>query len=311
MANEKLRAAIRKYSDTPGSDLEAAGEENEVQPDRGGNTRLPFGLCQRYGISLPRNATPRDAWDALKGKTGLSPQDFYDSLKRGEELPANDDTADGSKKQEEGKETSADGLNPFTIANVAAGKPMSFDQANQGRANPHFNTSKEYGENCQSCVVCYEARLRGYDVEALPYGSNTQMRELARNTSLAWIDPTTNEPPKYITAPNANTPKRLKAFLETKIEKGARYTLQFHWKGRGNSAHIISVDRQDDGSLRLYDPQSGQVYTGGMVNRLLNEIKFSTSIYGLKINLPPKVLRVDNMKFNPDYVDKIMKRSGT
>lgn len=36
--------------------------------DAGSNTGLPFGLCKKYGISLPNKATPRDAWNALKGK---------------------------------------------------------------------------------------------------------------------------------------------------------------------------------------------------------------------------------------------------
>ena len=29
------------------------------------NNRLPFGLCKQYGIKLPKNATPKDAWEAL------------------------------------------------------------------------------------------------------------------------------------------------------------------------------------------------------------------------------------------------------
>lgn len=29
------------------------------------NNRLPFGLCKKYGIELPKGATPRDAWAAL------------------------------------------------------------------------------------------------------------------------------------------------------------------------------------------------------------------------------------------------------
>ena len=37
-----------------------------------GNTGLPFGLCAKYGIGLPKNATPRDAWNALAGK-GIYP----------------------------------------------------------------------------------------------------------------------------------------------------------------------------------------------------------------------------------------------
>ena len=30
------------------------------------NNRLPFGLCKKYGIDLPDDATPKDAWEALK-----------------------------------------------------------------------------------------------------------------------------------------------------------------------------------------------------------------------------------------------------
>lgn len=41
---------------------------------------MPFGLCEKYGITLPENATPRQAWDALKEKTGLSPDSFYEKL---------------------------------------------------------------------------------------------------------------------------------------------------------------------------------------------------------------------------------------
>ena len=46
----------------------ADDDEGEVEEKQShGNTGLPFGLCKKYGISLPQNATPRQAWDALKG----------------------------------------------------------------------------------------------------------------------------------------------------------------------------------------------------------------------------------------------------
>lgn len=47
-------------------------QESEGKGKVGGNKGLPFGLCEKYGISLPENATPRDAWDAL-AKKGVSP----------------------------------------------------------------------------------------------------------------------------------------------------------------------------------------------------------------------------------------------
>lgn len=46
-----------------------------------GNIGLPFGLCKKYGVTVPDGATPRDAWDALKGKTGLSPKEVYMRLR--------------------------------------------------------------------------------------------------------------------------------------------------------------------------------------------------------------------------------------
>lgn len=39
--------------------------------------RLAFGLCKKYGIDLPKGATPQDAWNALREKTGKSASDFY------------------------------------------------------------------------------------------------------------------------------------------------------------------------------------------------------------------------------------------
>ncbi|MCD8201929.1 MAG: hypothetical protein LUD47_07685 [Clostridia bacterium] len=44
-----------------------------------GNTRLPFGLCMQYGIELPEDATPGDAWKALEGK-GISQEAAYKHL---------------------------------------------------------------------------------------------------------------------------------------------------------------------------------------------------------------------------------------
>ena len=52
------------------------------------NNRLPFGLCKKYGVDLPENATPRDAWAALdkipteEFKKPLKvPMDFFASKK--------------------------------------------------------------------------------------------------------------------------------------------------------------------------------------------------------------------------------------
>lgn len=46
-----------------------------------GNTKLPFGLCQREGIKVQPGWTPQDAWAALEGK-GYSAKESYKELQR-------------------------------------------------------------------------------------------------------------------------------------------------------------------------------------------------------------------------------------
>lgn len=53
-------------------DEEETNNKNNKQKVHHGNTRLPFGLCKRFGISVENGWTPRDAWAALEGK-GITP----------------------------------------------------------------------------------------------------------------------------------------------------------------------------------------------------------------------------------------------
>ena len=46
-----------------------------------GNTKIPFGLCQREGIDIQKGWTPADAWKALEGK-GYSAGETYTELKK-------------------------------------------------------------------------------------------------------------------------------------------------------------------------------------------------------------------------------------
>ena len=54
-------------------------EKDEGQPKRNAALlRLPFGLCKRYGIKIEDSWTPRDAWNALKGRRGIDPREAMD-----------------------------------------------------------------------------------------------------------------------------------------------------------------------------------------------------------------------------------------
>lgn len=104
MAKEYRQNA--SYNDIIGGDNgetpEAEGNEGADTPQESkgsGNTRLPFGLCKRYGIALPEGATPRDAWNALKGK-GITPEKVYkelDKKEEKEEKPKAEDQKQGEK----------------------------------------------------------------------------------------------------------------------------------------------------------------------------------------------------------------------
>ena len=88
----------------------------EIEEINHGNTRLPFGLCKRYGIALPDKATPRDAWNALKGKYGITPQDVYNELKK--------DSKKGDSKEKNSKGRNVQLEN---IGNIIESKFRSFN----------------------------------------------------------------------------------------------------------------------------------------------------------------------------------------
>lgn len=200
-------------------------------------------------------------------------------------------------------------LFPQEIAGVPRGEPMTFDRANHLKPNPNLAKGGGYRINCQSCVVSYEARLRGYDVETLPNLKGSKLGELARTTNLAWIDPATGTHPTYIYDTSITTAKKFGAFLEQTIEQNNRYTLEFAWRGRSAGGHVISVDRLPDGRLRFYDPQIGRQYTDQDIPAYLGRLKFETTLHGTKYKIPPKILRVDDKGFNLDMVKQIMKGS--
>lgn len=196
--------------------------------------------------------------------------------------------------------------NPASIGGAERGDPMTRAKANGNHVNPNYFLDYGYRINCQSCVVAFEARLRGYDVQTKANTRGSKLDELSRATNKAWIDPKTGKHPDYIRDESVTTPKKCRDWLEQTIEPGKRYTFQNSWKGRGRSGHIISADRDEDGNLRLYDPQNGKTMKGDDINAYLSRCKYTTSFYGHKVSVAPRVLRVDNMQLNPEFTDSIM-----
>lgn len=196
---------------------------------------------------------------------------------------------------------------PETIAGVKRGDPMTREEADKGKANPNYLQGGGYRTNCQSCVVAYEARRRGYDVTTKPNTRGSALDKLSRASHEAWIDPKTGKTPER-PQPNefVKTPKQCRNMLENTIQPGERYTLGHSWKGRSRTGHIICADKDANGNLRLFDPQSGTTMMGKDIDNYLSRVKYTTSVYGYKINCSPRLLRVDNLSINPAYADDIM-----
>ena len=212
----------------------------------------------------------------------------------------------GELEGKEATERKDKGLFPDEIAGVKRGKEMTREEANGGKPNPNFKQGHGYQTNCQSCVVAYEARLRGYNVRALPFVTGSAADALSRRTNRAWIDPATGQHPEYMYDDTITNAKQFLKFLESNIKSKQRYTLEFRWKGRNSSGHIVSLDRDTSGNLRIYDPQSGVTYTGSNVAKYLGQIQYTMTVHGHKMPTRPKVLRVDDKLFNLDIVNEIL-----
>ena len=194
------------------------------------------------------------------------------------------------------------------VAGVSQGKQRTFEEAISGGSlfkpvtNPDYLTDLKARINCQTAVVAQEARIRGYDVEALPKITNEQ-GELARNPQIAWIDPQTGQNPQRPVRMGAKNAKQALETMENTVKSGERYTVGVVWKG-ARSGHIMSLDRDQKGQLRIYDPQSGQTYTGhNQIAGILKQTQYNRN----GVDYSPRLMRIDNLNFNTSVVDKILK----
>ena len=178
--------------------------------------------------------------------------------------------------------------------------------------NSQANQNKPYHENCQSAVVAYEARLRGYDVTAKPWErQNGEQYALAMQTNRAWYDPNTGSPSSAPARMSANTASQIKSNLESTVKPGERYTMEFTWKNRnGGGGHIICVDRDASGGLRLYDPQVGKTITGSGVDEYLKDVRTNYKSGNKRFIAAPKLLRVDNLEIDPNVANAIFEEAN-
>ena len=70
--------AVERFRVRREARLKGRADDDE---ERHGNTKIPFGLCQREGIEIDPSWTPRDAWAALADK-GYSVALVYEDLRK-------------------------------------------------------------------------------------------------------------------------------------------------------------------------------------------------------------------------------------
>ena len=183
---------------------------------------------------------------------------------------------------------------------------MSHEEANEHRANPFFRAgvNDSYSLNCQTCVVAYELRRRGYDVMAVPR-DNYATGILANLVSLAWVDPTTGTyPVRQVNAKVSNGKQAVKWF-EGAVKQGERYLLTVNLDGGGG--HVVILTRNEDGVLMVYDPQSGDRFLGE--KEILDSFMRLVEVkYSMQEGFSPAILRVDNAQVNVPFIRKIIRR---
>ena len=182
------------------------------------------------------------------------------------------------------------------IANIPQSKPMNFKQADGGAPNPNYKKGGGYTTNCQTCVVAYEMRRRGYNVEALNNYAGSMSEVLSHHTNYAWVNRTTEKAPDYILA-NQRYRKDLYNWLKSEALKTEnRYTIEFQWKNKQHG-HIIHFWKNKVGEISFYDPQNG-INTRGekMILKYIEKIKPTTV----------KLLDVQNCDINMNVVNKIL-----
>lgn len=230
------------------------------------------------------------------------------------------DRAIAREKEREAAAISNPTNDPETIAGAKRGRPMTHEQADEGRGNPHYGEGRQFNNNCQSCVVAYEARLRGYDVEAQPRSnSNEVQNNLARNQEYAWVDPATGLSPVSLkNEPNIRTSKQAHKWLDQNVEEGGRYEFSHGWKGtNGRYGHVVSVSKDSKGALSIFDPQNGKLYTGDEVTEYMNRVKptYSVKKWSMETRSGVKseslgrlrLLRVDNMQINEKVANAVLR----
>lgn len=227
------------------------------------------------------------------------------------------------------KERAMAKTDPKTGLKLIPPPPKTTDE-NLKRVNPNYSISNDekWHSNCVNCSLAFELRRRGYEVQAKPnpLGEDTEkylpktfknpkrkvvgkehpvttvlnrhnmteedidkldMDELSRISSEMY------EEWEKVYAHNGKGKKNLIAEFHSAMAKepaGSRGQLGLAWGPFGG--HSICYEINGKGECIIYDPQSGEKYTGKKVDKLLKHAELID------------YTRLDNLEINPEVCKK-------
>lgn len=233
------------------------GEENQDEDDgkggNHGNTGLPFGLCAKYGISLPEDATPRDAWNALKQRKGIDPPWKDEDGKDKSDDKDEDETQ--PKEQSEEEKFVISSLERYGVEKqeVKKGKKLSSEDIVEKIAGGDLTDG-----SCASLCLAYIANTLGYDVTDYRGGKS-------QKAFSSWIKRLALAPKVESRVVKGYSDINAAYELLRKMETGKEYMLI---TGR----HAAMVRKQGDG-FEYLELQSGK--EGGNGWKELNQLVLS------------------------------------
>ena len=190
-----------------------------------------------------------------------------------------------------------------SVLGIKRGEPMTFEQANNGRANPYYS-AKNYAtsNNCTNCNIAYVLRRQGLNVYANGYSDNPNdwNYKIGANTKLSWLDKNGNSV-QYSWKnydKNGDIIRKYSEFelyqmLDKQTSKlGTQYQFGYTNKISGEG-HIMVIERTNKG-LIAYDPQDSSFITP---KQLITCVDLNDQI---------ELLRVDNLLINTEIVKSLV-----
>lgn len=234
--------------------------------------------------------------------TGYYPNE--DFLKLGPPIKAINEEKAGDLKQENVKKTKEETTMTIEDAlEIKAKKDIDFNFIDHKNSNPNYFNDYKYQINCQTTVLAFELRCRGYDVEAKGNDS-LATKYLSQNVESAYINHETGKNPELQDLKGANY-KQLYKSLDEAVKPNERYILRVVWRDY-RAGHVVNVYRNEEGEIILFDPQSNTVSKGEQIKEYFRNVRMRSHDYWDDYFYYTKLIRVDNTEIDPKVAKKVL-----